>query len=231
MTTRINDDDDLVFGDSSEFVVEYDEDSTDNLIIVAANANDAVQVGDGTTATDMKMMAVADGGGTDNVLWDSSDDDLKFVGSQIVLDSDSGIEVPVMVVTTGTFTVDANDTGRVHVIPDLAGNTTIDLPAEASGLYYKFIYVGAADEAHDHTIDTEAAGNNFIGGVAFADTDAGDAADEINAGIYSNGSTNSKLTINNASAGTVIELYCDGTEWYVLGIVFSDTAPAFADQS
>jgi len=135
-----------------------------------------------------------------------------------------------VVVTTGTYTVLAANSGKIHVIPDLAGNTSIDLPAEADGLHYKFIYVGAADEAHDHTIDSESDTNFFIGGVAFADTDAGAGADEINAGVYSDGNSNSKLAINNASAGTVVEVFCDGTNWYVTGRVFSDTVPAFADQ-
>ena len=60
ITTRINDDDDLVFGDSSEFVIEYDEDGDDDLIIVAATANDQVLIGDETTGTD--FVCVSSGG-------------------------------------------------------------------------------------------------------------------------------------------------------------------------
>jgi hypothetical protein len=69
---RINDDDMLLFGDSSEFTVDYDETTTDNLIVVAANANDAVQIGDGTTGTDFKCISTGDADAF--VLFDASGD-------------------------------------------------------------------------------------------------------------------------------------------------------------
>ncbi len=137
---------------------------------------------------------------------------------------------PGITVTTGTYTVLVANNSLVHFIPDLAGDTSIDLPVEASGLDYEFWYIGGVAEAHDHTIDSESNTNFFIGGVAFLDTDAGDAADEVHIGLYSDGNSNSKLTINNASAGTIIKVRCDGTNWYITGQVFSDTVPAFADQ-
>ncbi|MCP5006519.1 MAG: hypothetical protein GY941_21655 [Planctomycetes bacterium] len=136
----------------------------------------------------------------------------------------------VLVTDAAAYDVLAANSGKTHVILDLTQDTSIDLPAEAAGLFYKFIYAGGADDAHDHAIDTEDDTNFFIGGVAYADTNAGDAADEINAGIYSDGNSNSILTISNISAGTVVEVFCDGTNWYVSGRVFSDTAPAFTDQ-
>ena len=57
---RMNDDDKIIFGDSSEFVLEYDEDGDDDLVLVAATANDAFQIGDGTTGTD--FICVSSGG-------------------------------------------------------------------------------------------------------------------------------------------------------------------------
>lgn len=61
MSLRLNDDDALYFGDSGEaFKFEYDEDGTDNLLVTAAAANDAVQFGDGTTATDVIFQSTAD---------------------------------------------------------------------------------------------------------------------------------------------------------------------------
>lgn len=135
-----------------------------------------------------------------------------------------------IVVTTGTYTVLALNSGRTHVIPDLAGNTSINLPTEKDGLNYEFIYVGGAADTHDHTIDSGANANFFIGGVSFLDIDAGAVADEVHVGIYSDGGSNSKLTINNMAAGTLIEIVCNGTNWYVTGQIMSDTVPAFADQ-
>ncbi len=92
-TLRINDDDDLVFGDSSEFTVEYDEDSTDNLLVVALNANDAVQFGDGSSSsTDVKMMAGTDG---DFALWDSSADEMFFEDADLKINEGAQIEFSV----------------------------------------------------------------------------------------------------------------------------------------
>ena len=39
----------------------------------------------------------------------------------------------------------ADNGGRVNVIPALAANRTITLPAPSAGLYFKFIYGGGAD--------------------------------------------------------------------------------------
>jgi hypothetical protein len=388
---QVMDDDIAAFGDSDEFQVYYDETTTDNLIIVATNANDAVQIGDGTTNTDMKMMgatastyalwdasademvfdladlkisqgsqiefidvtdsltdwtidnatdetllilpaettddqsinlgnatyttdlrlfgktastvvydasadkvlfdaydiALGDGdillfgdplgtgdiklytSGTDfvidgvvadtgtvaigvtdhgldfklwaatdaeGILWDASDEALEFTGANITMDAASVftpgkiVNADVVVTDAAEYDVLAANSGKVHIITDLSQNTSIDLPAEADGLYYEFWYCGGVADAHDHTIDSENDTNYLIGGVSFIDTDAGAGADEAHAGVYSDGNSNSKLTINNIAAGTVIKVRCDGTNWYVTGIVLSDTAPAFADQ-
>jgi hypothetical protein len=93
---RINDDDILAFGDSSEFTVTYDETTTDNLIIVAGTANDAVQIGDGTTGTDFICQSSADAsaqvqfdasGDTANGVWlfgaDDHGIDVTFFGATL----------------------------------------------------------------------------------------------------------------------------------------------------
>lgn len=138
---------------------------------------------------------------------------------------------PVVVTDEATYSILKKNSGKLHVLPNMTQDSALSFPTEEDGLMYEFIYGGAADEAHDHTFDTGSDTNFMIGGVAFADTDAGDAADEINAGVYSDGDSNSIFTLNNVSAGTRLLFVCDGTNWYVSGIVFSDTVPSFADQS
>jgi hypothetical protein len=130
----------------------------------------------------------------------------------------------------GDTTIVASETGRVFLIRDLTANTTFDMPAEAAGLWYEFVYVGGVADTHDHTFDTGADVNYFIGGVSFLDSDAGDAADEVHLGLFSDGNSNSKFTINNITAGTRVLMVCNGTNWYISGVVVSDTVPAFADQ-
>lgn len=137
----------------------------------------------------------------------------------------------VTVTDAATYAVLAENTGKVHVIGNLTQDTAISLPSAADHLHFRFIYCAAATESHDHTIDTGSDTNYFKGGVAFADLDADNAADEINAGVYADGNSNSILAILNAAAGTVVDVYCDGTNWYITGIVISDTIPTFADQS
>jgi hypothetical protein len=135
----------------------------------------------------------------------------------------------VVVTDATTYSVLADNTGKTHIIPDETAGCTISLPAEADGLNYTFIYGGAAADAHDHIITSGSDTNFFYGGVAFIDSDAGAGADELST-VYSDGNSNSKLTINNISIGTKVEFYCDGTHWYLTGIVISDTVPTLADQ-
>lgn len=219
----------LLFGDAiGTGDIKIYATSTDLIIDGVVAETGTVAIGLTDLGIDFKLWAATSAEG---ILWDASDEDLEFTGTNIVLDASSAIENSAVVVTdAATYQVLAASSGKTHIIGNLSQPTDIDLPPEAAGLYYRFIYAGAADEADDHTIDTQAAGANFVGGVMFADTDAGPGADEINAGVYSNGTTNSKLVLNNLSAGTVIEIYCDGSEWFTSGRVFSDTIPSFADQ-
>lgn len=133
-----------------------------------------------------------------------------------------------VVVTTGTYAVLAANSGKIHIIPDLAGNTAINLPVEADGLNYRFIYCAAAAESHDHTIDAEANTNFFIGGVTFIDEDAGAGSDELSV-VYADGNSNSELVCNNLENGSYVELHCDGVNWYLSGLIISDTTPTVAD--
>ena len=135
----------------------------------------------------------------------------------------------VNVTDAASYTVLAADSGKIHIMPNFTATCTLALPAVASGLEYTFISKAVAADAQDWKIQSASATNYFLGGVAFADTDAGAGADEIHAGIWSNGSSNDFLNIVTPGAGTRIHLICDGTNWIANGVVFSATVPAFAD--
>ena len=135
----------------------------------------------------------------------------------------------VNVTDAATYSVLAADSGKIHIMPNFTASCTLTLPTAAAGLEYLFIGKAVAADAQDWIIKSPSATNYFIGGVAFADTDAGAGADEIHAGIWSNGSTNDFLTVVTPSAGTRILVVCDGTNWIVNGQVFSATVPAFSD--
>lgn len=129
--------------------------------------------------------------------------------------------------TTATLSVD--DSGKIIVVPDLTATCTIDLPAEEVNLVYEFIYGGAAADAQNFVVDSESDTNYFVGGVTHFDTDAGSGGDEV-VPVYSDGNSNSKLTVVTPDAGTRILMVCDGVKWYVTGVVVSSTVPTFADQ-
>jgi len=137
--------------------------------------------------------------------------------------------VPVSVTDAATYTVLAKDSGKVMAMPNLTADTVISLPTPEVGLNYEFIYAGAAADVQDWLIDTGANANYFIGGVTHLDVDAGAAGDEV-VPVYSDGNSNSKLTVLTPEVGTSVKLVCDGTNWYLNGVVVSATAPSLADQ-
>jgi len=135
----------------------------------------------------------------------------------------------VNVTDAATYSVLAADSGKIHIMPNFTATCTLTLPTAAAGLEYIFIGKAVAADAQDWIIKSPSATNYFIGGVSFADTDAGAGADEIHAGVWSNGSSNDFLTVVTPGAGTRIHVICDGTNWIVNGQVFSATVPAFSD--
>lgn len=125
------------------------------------------------------------------------------------------------------YTVLAADSGKIHILPNFTASTTMNLPAVAAGLEYTFVGKAVAADAQNWVF-TAPASAFLLGGVAFADNDAGAGADEIHAGVYPNGSSHLTLTVVTPAAGTSIYFVCDGTNWIVSGWVNSATVPAFS---
>ena len=214
-------------GTTSEILIHNDQGSAADAIQILADAG-------GITLT-------ADGASAGDILIDAEDDiQLTTTGKLTITNTEamtvSGAATIAGATTTGAFiivdqvvtdtasvTLTAAMSGKVLVIANLSQDTTIDLPAEVDGLNFEFWYVGSAVETHDHIIDAEANANFFIGGVQWFDSD-----DNTMTEVYSNGSTTSKITLHNMQAGTRIKITCDGTNWYIVGTVYSDTTPAFA---
>lgn len=136
---------------------------------------------------------------------------------------------PIAVPDAATYSVKTFNSGIVHILPNLTADIVISLPAPKVGLEYEFWYGGAAADAQDWLIDTGSNTYFYKGGVVHVDDDStGDEATPV----YSDGNSNSKLTVLTPSAGTAVKLFCDGTNWYVTGMVVSasSSAAAFADQ-
>lgn len=95
--------------------------------------------------------------------------------------------------------------------PSGAGALVITLPSVQKGLEFKIIQAAAYDTAAC-TINS-AEGNNLVGSIN-ANTGAGDIAV----------STDDKISFGSATiAGDFVELFCDGTNWIVVGSMSSVT--------
>jgi len=129
------------------------------------------------------------------------------------------------------YTNFAANSGKVHIMPNLTGDCTILVTNAVAGMSYEFVYAGGAADAQDWIITTGADANYFVGGVTQIDVE-GVGTNKVTQ-YYSDGDSNSQLTIYTPEAGTVVRIWCqNGTNWYVSGTVYSDTdtGAAFADQ-
>jgi hypothetical protein len=106
----------------------------------------------------------------------------------------------------------ATHSGRVLVVPAVTANRTITLPSPVAGANFKLIYGGAATETENLIIDSG------------SDTNADNVA------VYSDGNSNSKITLVDFGAMEINITAKDSTNWYVWGNVLSATVPTFGDQ-
>ena len=122
-------------------------------------------------------------------------------------------------------TLDASThSGRVLAVPAIGGNRTITLPAPVAGQTYKLIYAGAAEETENLIIVTPGNSNFFLGGIVHLDSNAD------NVSVYSDGNSNSKLTLTDTGLFEINIVAKDSTNYYIWGYAEGADAPAFADQ-
>jgi len=133
-------------------------------------------------------------------------------------------DAPVALGDEDKTLTNATHSGRTLVIPAITANRTITLPSPVAGSHFKFIYGGAAEEAENVIFDTGANANYFIGGVVHADSNAD------NVTIYSDGNSNSKLTLTDFGGMEINIMAKDSTNWLIWGYTEGADAPAFADQ-
>ena len=117
----------------------------------------------------------------------------------------------------------ATHSGRLLVVPAIAANRTITLPSPVAGAHFKFIYGGAAEEAENLIFDTGANANYFIGGIVHIQSDADSSS------VYSDGNSNSKLSLTDFGGMEINIMAKDSTNWLIWGFTEGADAPAFAD--
>ena len=122
-----------------------------------------------------------------------------------------------------TLTATANG-GRINVVPAITSNRTLTLPSPTAGVWFRIVYGGAAEEAENLIIDTGSDTNYYIGGLVHIQSDADSAS------VYSDGNSNSKLTLTDFGIFEINILAKDSTNWIIWGYQEGADAPAFADQ-
>jgi len=138
----------------------------------------------------------------------------------------SGLQVTPVTFSDADTTLTATaNAGRVNVVPAITGNRTLTLPSPTAGVWFRIVYGGAAEEAENLIIDTGADANFFIGGIVHMDSNAD------NVSVYSNGSSNSVLTLTDFGIFEINILAKDSTNWVIWGYQEGADAPAFTDQS
>ncbi len=142
-------------------------------------------------------------------------------GSTLTL-SGAVVQAPVFVADATPYTVLAANSGKLHIILEQTNSITLNLPAIAAGLSYKFVMGGVATEAQNWVI-VATTPSFYNGGVSWDDSNA--VASPVP--VYGNGTSHLTLTATTPEAGTAIEIYSNGTEWFVCGAVFSTATPAF----
>ena len=128
-----------------------------------------------------------------------------------------------------TALTEAANAGRTNVIPDIAGSSkkfTLPTPSGA-GVYYHFIYGGAAADAHNLVIQPVTGDNSvyFKGSITHLDT----TADENVTAVISDGDSNDTMTLKVLEG---LDLHClalSTTVWYIWGTVTAATVPTIAD--
>ena len=117
----------------------------------------------------------------------------------------------------------ATHSGRVLAVPAIGANRTITLPAPVAGQTYKLIYAGAAEETENLIVVTPGNSNFFLGGIVHLDSNAD------NVSVYSDGDSNSQLTLTDFGLFEINILAKDSTNWYIWGNQERADVPASSD--
>jgi hypothetical protein len=144
-----------------------------------------------------------------------------------IAEMENALRAPVSLADTASITATAaTNAGRTNAFPDTSQNTTVTLPTPSAGLSFRFIYAGAAADATDHIIKTTGNTLFFKGALVHHDTNQ---TGQTSATVFSDGDSNSILTLATPSAYVVDIVGQSSTVYFISGFVADDTAPAFSD--
>ena len=128
---------------------------------------------------------------------------------------------------TADKTMGAAESGEIYITTaDPAANRTLTLPPVKEGAYVKVI-VGLTITSANLIIKTNANDSLIVGAVLFNDSDGTSTTDAP----FVIGDSEDILTLLGTNDGTLagswVEFLCNGTNWYVNGVVIADEVPTF----
>ena len=126
--------------------------------------------------------------------------------------------------------LEVTDSGKYILVTNaMAGNRTVTLPSAASsaGVYYKIQLT--VDLSGTLTINSDATNELLIGAVTFVDTNTDIATTAQFKQVLAGAGDEAIQLKADTKAGTWIELVSDGSEWYISGSVYAETAPTYED--
>ena len=118
---------------------------------------------------------------------------------------------------TGNKTIESAETGELYLLD--GQDCTITLPAVQDGAYFKFLVI---TKIATPAVIIQAAGTAKMAGHVRIATAGGNVVFEGDAQAEISPDAHTKITVadsgsGNLLAGSVIECYSDGTNWYVTG--------------
>ena len=129
----------------------------------------------------------------------------------------------------------AAESGEVYIA---AGGLTVTLPPAKAGAYIKVILGALQATGTALVVQTASTSTTMVGSVEVKVAGAASAGDYEAASTAVSGDGHDKVTFDpaggNMHAGTYIECICDGTSWYVNGMLYGASAgntAEFGDQS
>ena len=135
----------------------------------------------------------------------------------------NALATPVALATGAVSITEATHAGRISMLPDQAsGNPSLTLPTPIVGMVFRFIYIGAAVDAHN-TLIVPPAGVDYEGSLLFFDRDG-----NTTSVVPSDNDADDTLTLIKPENMDIVITATSTTKYHISGYIQSATAPTIA---
>jgi hypothetical protein len=138
------------------------------------------------------------------------------VSGPVVLQPNYGSSGGVVTLTDASYTVSANQSGCVFFAPVTTAARTITLPSVVAGkgAHFRFIFTAKAAGANDWAITT---GSADLVALSLGFTGAFIV-------VPATGTTCTRSVNANTNAGDFVDMYCDGSKYYIFAVGYGNAA-------